>query len=50
MRKKAQLEMIGIAIVVVLVVLGFLFVIKAMIKPPSDTHAGFVRAHIAQRC
>ncbi|MBU0535851.1 MAG: hypothetical protein KKE20_02725, partial [Nanoarchaeota archaeon] len=48
MRKKAQLEMIGIAIVVVLVVLGFLFVLKAISKPPSTVHTGFVRSHITQ--
>lgn len=48
MKKKAQLEMIGIAIVVVLVVLGFLFVLKAMSKPPIDTQASFLRTHISQ--
>lgn len=46
--RKAQLEMIGIAIIVVIIVLGFLFVIKSMAKPPSNVQAGFVRAHIAQ--
>ncbi|MBD3313888.1 hypothetical protein GF345_05595 [Candidatus Woesearchaeota archaeon] len=48
LRRKAQLEMIGIAIVVVLVVLGFLFVLKAISGPPSETHSGFVRSHITQ--
>ena len=46
--KRAQLEMIGIAIVVVLVIIGFLFVLKAISWPPSSTQAGFVRAHIGQ--
>ncbi len=46
--RKAQLEMIGIAIVVVLVVMGFLFIMAATIKEPSSAQAGFVRAHIAQ--
>ncbi|MCX6706543.1 MAG: hypothetical protein NT001_00150 [Candidatus Woesearchaeota archaeon] len=46
--KKSQLEIIGIAIVVVIIVLGFLFVIKAMSTSPSSVQASFVRAHIAQ--
>lgn len=46
--KTAQLEMIGIAIVVVLVVLGFLFVLKAVSKPPVSAQAGFLKTHIAQ--
>ncbi|MCX8147063.1 MAG: hypothetical protein N3D84_01200 [Candidatus Woesearchaeota archaeon] len=44
--KKSQLEMIGIAIVIVMIVLGMLFVLKSMIKPPIQTHSKFVRTHI----
>jgi hypothetical protein len=46
--KKAQMEMIGIALVVVIIIIGFLFVLKSMSKPPAEVQAGFVRAHIAQ--
>lgn len=47
-RKKAQMEMIGIAIVVVLLVIGMAFVFKALTKPPKRVHEKFSKEQTAQ--
>ncbi|PIN86110.1 hypothetical protein COV19_06455 [Candidatus Woesearchaeota archaeon CG10_big_fil_rev_8_21_14_0_10_44_13] len=46
--RKAQMEMIGIAIVVVLLVIGMAFVFKALMKAPERTHEKFTKEQTAQ--
>ncbi|GEM_PF-1968721 len=48
MEKRGQMEMIGIAIVVVLIVLGATLFLTLSIKPPSGTHAAFAQKQAAQ--
>lgn len=47
-KRKAQMEMIGIAIVVVLLVIGMAFVFKALMKPPTRMHEKFTKEQTAQ--
>jgi hypothetical protein len=47
-RRKGQLEMIGIAIVVVLIVIGATIFLTLSIKPASKAHATFAQKELAQ--
>jgi len=46
--RKAQLEMVGIAIVVVLIIIGATVFISLSLKPPSKAHAKFAQKEMAQ--
>ena len=46
--KKGQMEMIGIAIVVVLLVIGATLFLTLSIRPASKTHAQFAQKELAQ--
>lgn len=46
--RKAQMEMIGIAIVVVLLVIGMAFVFRALMKTPERAHEKFTKEQTAQ--
>ncbi|MBI4150107.1 hypothetical protein HY488_01755 [Candidatus Woesearchaeota archaeon] len=46
--KKGQMEMIGIAIVVVLIVIGATLFLTLSIKPASKAHAAFAQKELAQ--
>ncbi|MFO8016839.1 MAG: hypothetical protein R6U32_07090 [Candidatus Woesearchaeota archaeon] len=46
--RKAQMEMIGLAIVVVLLVVGMAFVFKALTKTPERAHEEFTKEQTAQ--
>lgn len=46
--RKAQMEMIGIAIVVVLLVIGMAFVFKSLMKTPTRAHEKFTKEQTAQ--
>ena len=46
--KKTQMEIMGLAIVVILVSLGFLFVLKFnVLKKPAETHKDFIQSEMA---
>lgn len=48
MMKKGQLEMIGIALVVVLLVIGATLFLTLSLKPPSRMHEQFAQKELAQ--
>src|SRR3989344_4483770 len=48
MRRKAQTEIFGLAIIVILLVLGMMLVLRATTGKQEKPHATFVEAHIAQ--
>jgi len=46
--RKAQMELIGIALVVVLIVFGFLFFLGSMLKPAKKEHEQFAKIQLAK--
>ena len=48
LRRKAQTEIFGLAIIVILLVLGMMLVLRATTGKQKKPHATFVEAHIAQ--
>jgi len=46
--RKAQMELIGIAVVMVLIILGVTFYLTLSMKAPSKTHESFMRKELSQ--
>ncbi len=48
MKKRGQMEIIGLAVIVIMLSFGLIFALKTMIKPPSKIQESFAQKQLSQ--